>query len=114
MGLIYLKPRIYIISSSSSLLYLYMYSAFFMRNTCKCALHSIAATKAHVHSLPVQMQRDLTRGTDRGSPKRVDRVIRDRHVRRTMRLALTSHRQPGSLMCMAYSADIYMYTHRHN
>ena len=30
-----------------------------MRNTFKCALHSIAATRAHVRPPPVQVQRDL-------------------------------------------------------
>ena len=35
-----------------------------MRNTFKGALHSVAATRAQVHPLPVQIQRDLTRGTD--------------------------------------------------
>ena len=39
-----------------------------MSNTFKGALHSIAATWAQVHPLPVQIQSDLTRGTDETKP----------------------------------------------
>ena len=62
-----------------------------------------------MHPLPVQIQHDLTRGTDREkAPRRErerERDIRYRHVRRTMRLALISNRPPGSLMCPVYSTD---------
>ena len=35
-----------------------------MQNTFKGALHSIAATRAQMHPIPVQLQHDLSRGTD--------------------------------------------------
>ena len=54
-----------------------------MRNTFKCALHSVAVTRTHVHPLPVQTQRDMTRGTDREK----------------------APRQPCSLMYPVYSTD---------
>ena len=41
----------------------------------------------------------------RESPKKGERYIRYRHFRRTMRLALISNRQPGSLMYPVYSTD---------
>ena len=41
-----------------------LYSAPFVSITFKGALHSFATTRAHVHPLPVQIQSDLTRGTD--------------------------------------------------
>ena len=48
----------------------YLYSALFMRHTFKCALHSGAATVAQVHPLPIQIQRDQTRGlTERKPPQ---------------------------------------------
>ena len=39
-----------------------------MRTTFKGALHSFAATRAQKHPLPVQIQSDLTRGTDETEP----------------------------------------------
>ena len=44
-----------------------LYSARFIQNTFTGALHRppiVAATRAQVHPLPLQIQRDLTRGTD--------------------------------------------------
>ena len=42
----------------------HLYSAIFMQKTFKFALIVSAVTRAHVHPLLVQIQRDLTRGTD--------------------------------------------------
>ena len=42
-----------------------LYRALFMQNTFKCALHCVAAIRAHVHPLPVQIRRNLTSGTAR-------------------------------------------------
>ena len=70
----------------------------FVRNTFKGSLHSVAATRAHVHPLPVQIQRDLTGGMDWENAPRRERAIRHRHARSTMYLALISNRQSVSFI----------------
>ena len=58
-------------------------------------IYSVAAMKAKMHPLPVQIHRDLTRGSDREKALRKERERENKykHVRRTMYLALISNRQ---------------------
>ena len=79
-----------------------------MQNTFKCALHSVVATRAQVHPLPVLKQRDLTRGKEWEKAPRREIENLDTGMPGMMRLALTSNRKYGSLMCPMYSTDIQL------